>query len=230
MQVKEAGSPATYRRAIRSTEEVTMTIVLTTALSALAGLAGMALVLLLRPSVASAHCDTMDGPAVKDGQLAVQTGNINVALKWVHEDGAAELSEIFDRAEAARGLGEAARVVADQWFLENLVRIHRAGEGAPYTGLQPVGVPVDERVRAADHAVEAGTLAPLLGLVPEERLAELERRFAEVLARKDFADDDVDAGRSYVEAYVRYFKFAEGHEDDHHDEDHHEHQHEHQHA
>jgi hypothetical protein len=225
MYVKECGPAATYVRVIRSTEEVTMTIMLMTVFSALAGLTAMTLALLLRPSVASAHCDTMDGPAVKDGQLALQTGNVNIALKWVHEDGGAELARIFAQAEAARGCSEAARVVADQWFLENLVRIHRAGEGAPYTGLQPVGAPVDERVRAADEAVASGTLAPLAGMVPEEQVAELEQRFAAVLARKDFTVDDVDAGRSYLDAYVRFFKLAEGHGEEHDHANHHEHQH-----
>jgi hypothetical protein len=207
-------------------EELTMTITLTLTLSVFAGLAAMAAALLLRPATASAHCDTMEGPAVQDGRLALDTGNVNVALKWVHADGDAELSRIFEQAQAARRLGEEARIVADQWFLENLVRIHRAGEGAPYTGLQPVGAPVDERVRAADEAVATGTLAPLTDLVPEGQLAELEQRFAEVLAHKDFSVDDVDAGRSYVEAYVRFFKLAEGHDHDHaHNEHHPGHQH-----
>jgi hypothetical protein len=201
-----------------------MTITLTLTLGIFAGLAAMATALLLHPGTASAHCDTMEGPAVQDGRLALETGNVNVALKWVPADGGAELNRIFEQAQAARRLGEEARIVADQWLLENLVRIHRAGEGAPYTGLQPVGTPVDERVRAADEAVATGTLAPLTGLVPEEQLAELEQRFAEVLAHKDFPVDDVDAGRSYLEAYVRFFKLAEGHD---HDHDHHHAEHEH---
>ena len=205
-----------------------MTITLAITLSVLAGLAAMALTLLLHPRTASAHCDTMDGPAVKDGQLALDTGNANIALKWVHADGAAELGCVFEQAQAARRLGEEARLVADQWFLENLVRIHRAGEGAPYTGLQPAGTQIDERVRAADEAIETGTLGPLTGLVPEEQLGELEERFSAVLARKDFPVDDVDAGRSYLDAYVRFFKLAEGHG---HDDHHHGHQgHAHQHA
>lgn len=206
-----------------------MTITLTLTLGVLAGLTALALTLLLHPQPASAHCDTLDGPAVKDGRLALETGNVNIALKWVHPDGAAELSRIFEQAQAAGRLGEEARLVADQWFLENMVRIHRAGEGAPYTGLQPAGTQIDERVRAADEAVASGTLAPLAELVPAEQRPELERRFAEVLAHQDFPVDDVDAGRSYLEAYVRFFKLAEGHDDDHHGHHHGQHQ-EHQHA
>jgi hypothetical protein len=196
---------------------------LTITLSVLCGLAAMAVALLLRPGTASAHCDTMEGPAVKDGQSALETGNVNIALKWVRPEGAEELRRIFEQAHAIRHLGEDVRAVADQWFLENLVRIHRAGEGAPYTGLQPVGAPVEERVRAADEAVATGTLAPLAGLVPEEQLAELEVRFSEVLASRDFPVDDVDAGRAYLDAYVRFFKLAEGHDHDHHHDSAHQH-------
>src|SRR3546814_3185632 len=129
--------------------------------------------LLFRPMDASAQGDTMEVPAVQDGQLALETENVNVALKWVHSDGGAELSRVFDQAQASRQLGDEARIVADQWFLENLVRIHRAGEGATYTGIQPVGTPIDARVRAADEAVATGTLEPLTVLVPQEQVSEL---------------------------------------------------------
>lgn len=228
MRIKERRLGPAYLRGTNHHEEVTMTITLTIALGILGGLAAMSLTLVLRPATASAHCDTMEGPAVKDGLLALETGNANIALKWVHADGSDELRRTFEQAQAARRLGEEARLVADQWFLENMVRIHRAGEGAPYTGIEPVGAPVDARVRAADEAIETGTLGPLTGLVPEEQLGELEERFSAVLARKDFPVDDVDAGRSYLDAYVRFFKLAEGHD---HDDHHHGHQgHAHQHA
>jgi hypothetical protein len=124
-------------------------------------------------------------------------------------DGEAELESVFERALAARKLGAAAQDVADRWFLENLERIHRAGEGAAFTGLQPTGVPIDKKVAAADRSIEVGNLKPLAGLITDERWPELERRFATVLERKDCPVDDVDAGRHYIEAYVHFFKFAE---------------------
>lgn len=169
-------------------------------------------VVVLRPVRADAHCDTMDGPAVQDGRLALETGNPNHALKWVGAEQEHELRDIFDLARTARAQGEEAREVADRWFLENLVRTHRAGEGAPYTGLQPSGAPVDERVVAADRCVDTGTLEPLAGLVPAELVPELERRLAAVLAHKHYDVDDLEAGRAYVEAYVRFVKLAEGEE------------------
>lgn len=182
---------------------MTLIIVLTAFLATLA-------IVLLRPRRASAHCDTMAGPTAQDGLLALETGNLNHALKWIQPDGEAELREIFEKSIAARDLDPTAQEVADRWFLENLIRIHRAGEGAPFTGLRPKGAPVDERVAAADRCIEVGSLEPLAGLVSEEQLPELNRRLAEVLARKDYDTDDVAAGRAYIEAYVRFFKLAEG--------------------
>ena len=172
-------------------------------------------VVLLRPLRASAHCDTMEGPTAQDGLRALDTGNLALALKWVAPSDEEELRTVFEKARAARDLGPAAREVADRWFVENLVRIHRAGEGAPFTGVQPYGVPVDERVAAADAAIVAGDLAPLRGLVPAERWGELERRFATVLERKGYDDGDVDAGRAYIAAYVSFFKYAEGEDHEH---------------
>ena len=167
------------------------------------------------PQRASAHCDTMDGPTAQDGVKALESTDLDHALRWITADGEAELREVFERALAARRLGPEAQEVADRWFLENLVRIHRAGEGAAFTGLQPAGVPVEEKVAAADRSIEQGDLRPLAGLISTERWPELERRFAEVLERRDYDLHDVDAGRSYIAAYVRFFKFAEGHDHDH---------------
>ena len=175
---------------------------------------------LLRPLRASAHCDTMAGPTAQDGLQALETGNLALALMWGAPGDAVVLRLISDLGRAARDLGRAARLVADRWFVENLVRIHRAGEGVAFTGVQPYGVPVDERVAAADAAIASGDLTPLRGLVPPERWAELERRFAHVLERKDHDDHDVAAGRAYIEAYVSFFKYAEGEDHEHADHAH----------
>ena len=84
-----------------------------------------------------------------------------------------------------------------------------------FTGLRPAGVPIDERLAAADRSLEQGDLRPLAGLVSTERWPELERRFEKALERRGYDLHDVDAARSYIEAYVDFFKFAEGHDHDH---------------
>jgi hypothetical protein len=141
---------------------------------------------------------------------ALETGNINYALKWIMPEREHELRDIFEKTVKVRGLSKDAKELADMYFLETLVRLHRAGEGAPFEGLKPHGTPIDEKVAAADKSIEIGNLSPLHGLVTDDEMAELRSLFNKVMSVKDFDVDDVQAGREYIEAYVRFFKFAEG--------------------
>ena len=175
-----------------------------------------ALVVLLMPKRASAHCDTLDGPAVRDGRLALATGNVNHALKWVDAEHEAEVREAFSLSMRVRELGPDALELADRFFLETLVRIHRAGEGEGFDGLKPSGTVLDARVVAADAAIDTGDLAPLLDLVPADDAPELSERFDRAMALREFDVDDVTAGRTFLAAYVDFFKLAEGEAHAHH--------------
>lgn len=179
-------------------------------------IAGIALVaaIALWPRTASAHCDTEDGPAVAAGRLALEAGEPDVALAWVREAGEPEVRDVFGRAMRVRTLGGDARYVADRLFLETLVRVHRAGEGAGFEGIKPAGT-TDPVIAAADRAYEEGTLEPLAGRVPAEALPELGRRLEAALAAKDHDVHDIGAGRRGVGAYIRFVTFAAGedHED-----------------
>lgn len=186
-----------------------------TPLIALAALALFTLIVVW-PRTADAHCDTLDGPAVADGRRALVTGNLAHALKWIPTEAEAELREVFDACSRVRTQGGDATTVADRLFLETLVRLHRAGEGAGFDGLKPSGTRVDPVVVAADAAIAAGSLAPLVGLVPDDRLPQLDRLLHAALALKEFDADDVAAGRRYIAAYVEFFMFAEGEEHEHH--------------
>ena len=53
------------------------------------------------------------------------------------------------------------------YFFETLVRIHRAGEGEPYTGMKPAGRDLGPAVPAADKAIVDGKLEPLYKLLIE---------------------------------------------------------------
>lgn len=164
---------------------------------------------------AEAHCDTADGPAVTDGRRALDTANLNHALKWIPADQEDELRQVFSKAMVVRNLGAEAREVADRLFLETLVRIHRVAEGAGFTGIQASGAEVEPIVVAADQALVDGDLEPLRALVPSERFEKLAKRFEVARAKRDFPVDDVPAGREFVAAYVSYFTFAEGHDHEH---------------
>jgi Family of unknown function (DUF6448) len=86
------------------------------------------------------HCDTMDGPVVSAASKALEAEDVNFALAYVPESGEAEVRSAFKKVLRAREADDqAAREVADLYFFETVVRVHRAGEGAPYTGLKPAG-------------------------------------------------------------------------------------------
>src|SRR5687768_9733513 len=88
---------------------------------------------------ASAHCDTLDGPVVAAARKALDSGNVNAVLIWVQSRDDAEIRNHFQKTMAVRKAGPQARELADMYFFETLVRLHRAGEGAGYTGLKPAG-------------------------------------------------------------------------------------------
>jgi len=162
-----------------------------------------------------AHCDTMDGPVVADAKQAIEQNNVNYVLKWVLPDNEKELKDAFDLIMKVRILSPDAEQLSDKFFFETLVRLHRSGEGVPYTGIKPSGTHIDEKIIAADNAIESGDLAPLEQLVPKDILPELRERFEKVLSLKGFDINNVTAGREYVEAYVQYFHFAEGEDESH---------------
>ena len=90
---------------------------------------------LLAPRLASAHCDTLDGPVVKTAAKALETGKVAPVLAWVKAEDEAAIKTAFAETLAVRKLGPAAKELADRYFFETAVRLHRAGEGASYTGL-----------------------------------------------------------------------------------------------
>ena len=88
------------------------------------------------------HCDTMDGPVVAAARRALEKEDVNLILPYVKENASADVKLAFEKALRARKVDPTAREVADFYFFETAVRLHRAGEGAPYTGLKPAGFDV----------------------------------------------------------------------------------------
>jgi hypothetical protein len=158
---------------------------------------------------AGAHCDTLDGPVVTAARKALAEGKVNLVLIWVQKQDEAEIRKAFEKTVAVRKLGPEARDLADMYFFETLVRIHRAGEGAPYTGLKPAGN-IGTAIPMADKAIERGTIEPVAKLLSGALHKGLQKRFDELQARKNFKADDVAAGRRYISAYVEFIHYVEG--------------------
>ena len=170
-------------------------------------------VLFLSSTVTFAHCDTMDGPVIADAKKAISENNVNYVLKWIRPQDEAEIKYAFNLSMKVRVLSPEAKELSDKYFFETLVRVHRTGEGVPFTGVKPSGTPIDEKILAADKSIELGNLSPLNKLVPNDRMPELTERFHKVMALKNFDINNVVAGREYIEAYVQFFHFAEGEEE-----------------
>lgn len=158
---------------------------------------------------ALAHCDTLDGPVVNLGRQALEKGDVKMVLPWVAADKEKEIRKAFDLAIAVRGKGEKEKELADTYFFETLVRVHRDGEGAPYTGLKPAGLDLGPAIPAADKALESGNPMPLLKMVNEAIHAGIHKYYMEAREKKAHAGEGVEAGRAYVQAYVPYVHFVE---------------------
>jgi hypothetical protein len=155
-----------------------------------------------------AHCDTLNGPVVVDARAALAKGNPDLVLKWVRAEQEPEIRAAFAQTLAVRKLSPEAAALADRWFFETLVRVHRAAEGAPFTGLKDE-VELEPGVGAADQALASGDVTPLLREAGERVEAGLRARFERASATQAHKDHGVDAGRAYVEAYVDYVHYAE---------------------
>jgi hypothetical protein len=156
-----------------------------------------------------AHCDTADGPVVAAAKVALAKGDITPVLKWVRPEAEPEIRAAFARALAVRGKGPEAQALADQFFFENLVRIHRAGEGAPYTGILPTGTPIEPAIALADQSLDSGNADKLVKAMTHHVEEGIRERFARAAAAKKMADASVDAGREFVEAYVEFTHYVE---------------------
>ncbi|MFW6161287.1 MAG: DUF6448 family protein [Planctomycetota bacterium] len=163
----------------------------------------------LAPRAAQAHCDTLDGPVVADARRALQREGVTPVLKWVAKDDEAAIRTAFRKTLTVRAKGPAAQELADRYFFETLVRVHRASEGAPYTGLKPAGA-VEPVVAAADKALEQGAVDRLAGRVSQAVAEGIRQRFARALRTKQRATQSVAAGREFVEAYVTFVHYVEG--------------------
>jgi len=148
------------------------------------------------------HCDTMDGPVVSAARDALASGQVERVLPFVHVDGEAEIRAAFDEAMAVRGQGPQAAKLADRWFFENVVRVHRAGEGAPYAGLKPAGLSEGPVIGVAERALETGAPDELITVLSDFVAAEVKERLDHVMELKAKADRGLTEARAYVEAML----------------------------
>ncbi|GAB6056836.1 DUF6448 family protein [Methanobacterium movens] len=154
------------------------------------------------------HCDTLDGPVVKACQLALETGNVNYVLPFVGEKSEKELKQIFDKTMKVRESGPEVAEVADLWFFENSVRLHRESEGKPYTGLKAAGLDWGPVVPLAENDIEEGDPSETIDFLKETLQDVLEDKFLRATSLKNRDKNDVRSSREYTQAMLDFVLFS----------------------
>ncbi len=159
---------------------------------------------------AFAHCDTLEGPVIKEAKVALESKDVTPVLKWIPQEQEAEVKAAFDKALKERAKGVEEKEKADMEFFEILVRIHRESEGAPFAGIKPAGTLPEPAVVAADKAIEVGIVDPLVEEISSNIAKGIHERFNRVIETKKHVNESVEAGREYVAAYVEFVHYFEG--------------------
>lgn len=155
------------------------------------------------------HCDSLDGPVVQAALRALEAEDVDLVLPYVKAEGEDEVRAAFTRTLKARGAPDA-REVVDLYFFETVVRVHRRGEGAPYTGLKPAGLDVGPVIPVAERAISSGSPDELVALLTDALHHQVKERFEHVMALESHAIGSVTEAREYVEAMLGLQVWAHG--------------------
>jgi hypothetical protein len=163
---------------------------------------------------AQAHCDAVDGPVALAALKALETKNVNLILPYAPAAAEPELTAAFEQALLVRGTGPEAKALADRYFMETAVRVHRAGEKAPYAGLKPAGTAFGPVIPAAEQALASGEVDPLLKLLAQEVAHGVTEHFRHARAtttatKEPTTKSEVPAARERVSAELEFIGYVE---------------------
>ncbi len=179
------------RQTLKSSFKATASILLILMLTVLAG------------SPAFAHCDSYDGPVVKDATKALETNNVSLVLKWVNENQTPEITSLFNKTYSLKSSNKEVYTIVEKHFLETLVRLHRETEGAPYTGLKPAGT-TKEIIQLSDNAIATKSADDLVSKLNKHIEKVIREKYQKVSELSKVKDISAEKGREYVKAYVDY--------------------------
>lgn len=161
------------------------------------------LFILIGSNPVSAHCDSYDGPTIKDAIKALETNNVNLVLKWITPEQENEIIPLFNKTYALKSGDKEVLAIVKKHFFETLVRLHRETEGAPYTGLKPAGT-TKKIIQLSDQAVVSKDIDDLLGKLNNHIGKAIREKYERVAALDKVKNDSPEKGREFVEAYVDY--------------------------
>lgn len=175
----------------------------------LQGVMTLLLMTVINLSFTYAHCDSYDGPVIKEALKALETNNVTLVLKWINPDQEEEIKNLFEKTYDLRSGDAEIYAIVEKHFLETLVRLHRETEGEPFTGLKPAGS-VEPIISLADNSLVSGDLNYLSEQLTAHITQVLKEKHKKALELSRVKDDSVEQGRAYVAAYVAYTHTLEG--------------------
>jgi hypothetical protein len=160
-------------------------------------------------TVVYAHCDTMSGPVAVAAKEALQTGEFKTIEIWVGREQQTELKQRFDECMQVRKAGGKAKELADRYFIETAIRLHRAAEGMPFTGVKPAQ-PLPPDVAAAEKALEVNDVKIVTEMLTKEIETQTKMWFDKAIKAEKNKNESLEAGREWVDAYVKYVIYVHG--------------------
>ena len=166
-------------------------------------------VVAVQAAPASAHCDSREGPVVTSATQALEKGDVNLILPYVKADQEQELKAAFDETMAVRNRGPQVQELADEYFKETALRLHRVGEGASYTGIKEQ-LEENPALEAAEESLGQGNPDAVLTMLDGSLRAKVSERYQGVLDARaaETANKTVETSRERVEAELMFEKYV----------------------
>ena len=154
-------------------------------------------------SPAFAHCDSYDGPVVKDALQALETNNVALVYKWISTEQEAEISALFTKTYNLKKGDKEIYSLVEKHFLETLIRLHRQTEGFGFDGIKAAGT-TKPIVQLSDKAIETGNVENLINQLNGHIAKVVEDKYNAVKELEKVKNESPEKGRDYVNAYVMY--------------------------
>ena len=151
----------------------------------------------------NAHCDSYDGPVIKDAIKALETNHVELVFKWIAKNQEAEIASLFNKTYKLKSGDKEIYSIVEKHFFETLVRLHRETENAPFTGLKPAGQ-IPKIVQMSDDAVETGDIEGLLKKLNNHINSVVHEKYQLMSDLRKEKEVSPEKGRKYVEAYVDF--------------------------
>ena len=154
-------------------------------------------------SPAFAHCDSYEGPVVKDALHALETNNVALVYKWISTEQETEISALFTKTYNLKKGDKEIYSLVEKHFLETLIRLHRQTEGFGFDGIKAAGT-TKPIVQLSDKAIETGNVENLINQLNGHIAKVVEDKYNAVKELEKVKNESPEKGRDYVKAYVMY--------------------------